>query len=170
MNVMDAILKRRSIRNYEDKPIEADKLARVLEAGRQAPSAANSQPWKILVVTDADTRKKLSVAARSQDFIAQAPAVIVGCAVKTDKVMSCGQTAYPIDVAICMTTMSLAAVGEGLGTCWIGAFDETKVKTLLSIPDAVRVVELMPIGYPAEDPDPRARMSMDEFVVMESWT
>ena len=170
MNVMDAILKRRSIRNYEDKPIEADKLARVLEAGRQAPSAANSQPWKILVVTDADTRKKLSVAARSQDFIAQAPAVIVGCAVKTDKVMSCGQTAYPIDIAICMTTMSLAAVGEGLGTCWIGAFDETKVKTLLSIPDAVRVVELMPIGYPAEDPDPRARMSMDEFVVMESWT
>jgi len=169
MDVMDAILKRRSIRSYQDKPIEKAKLDRVLEAGRQAPSAANSQPWKIVLVTEATTRGELAKAANDQSFIGKPPAVIVGCAVKTDKVMSCGQTAYPIDVAICMTTMSLAAMGEGLGTCWIGAFDEAKVKKVLGIPEAVRVVELMPIGYPAEDPAPRARMPMTEFVVMEQW-
>ena len=169
MDVFEAILSRRSIRKYLDKPIEKEKLDRVLEAGRQAPSAANTQPWKIVLVTDETTRRELAKAASHQNFVGEAPAVIVGCAVKTDKVMSCGQTAYPIDVAICMTTMSLAAAGEGLGTCWIGAFDEEKVKKVLGIPEAVRVVELMPIGYPAESPAPRARKPMEEFVVMEQW-
>ena len=170
MDVMEAILNRRSIRSYEDKPIEKEKLSRVLEAGRQAPSAANSQPWRILVVTDAATRKTLVTAANGKEFVGQAPAVIVGCAVKTDKVMSCGQQAYPIDVAICMTTMSLAAVGEGLGTCWIGAFNEDAVKEVLGIPKEVRVVELMPIGYPTSQPDARTRMPMDEFAVFEKWS
>ncbi|HUU42187.1 MAG TPA: nitroreductase family protein, partial [Planctomycetota bacterium] len=79
MDVMEAILKRRSIRRYKDKPIEKAKLNRVLEAGRQAPSAGNTQPWKIVVVTDPDTRRKLAHAARDQDFVAQASAVLVGC-------------------------------------------------------------------------------------------
>lgn len=170
MDVMDAILKRRSIRDFEDKPIEKEKLERVLEAGRQAPSAGNAQPWKIVVVTDAKTRKKLVQAANGQAFVGEAPAVLVGCAAKTDKVMSCGQRAYPIDVAICMTTMSLAAMGEGLGTCWIGAFKEDAVKELLGIPDDVRVVELMPIGYPTSQPGARTRMPMDDFAVFEKWS
>ena len=170
MDVMEAILARRSIRDYEDKPIEPEKLERVLEAGRQAPSAANAQPWKIVVVTDADTRQKLTQAANGQAFVGKAPAVIVGCAARTDKMMSCGQRAYPIDVAICMTTMSLAAMGEGLGTCWIGAFNEDAVKELLGIPDDVRVVELMPIGYPASQPGARDRMPMDEFAVRGTWS
>jgi len=170
MDVMEAILTRRSIRSYQDKPIEKEKLARVLETGRQAPSSANSQPWRILVVTDAATRKKLVAAANGQEFIGQAPAVIVGCAAKTDKVMPCGQQAYPIDVAICMTTMSLAATGEGLGTCWIGAFKEDAVKKVLGIPKEVRVVELMPIGYPTSQPDARPRMPMEEFAVFEKWS
>ena len=170
MDVMEAILKRRSIRRYKDKPIEKAKLNRVLEAGRQAPSAGNTQPWKIVVVTDPDTRRKLAHAARDQDFVAQASAVLVGCAEKTDKVMTCGQTAYPIDVAICLTTMSLAAVGEGLGTCWVGAFHEDQVKEILGIPAEVRVVELMPLGYPAEDPPARARKPMDEFMATDRWS
>ena len=170
MDVMEAILKRRSIRRYKDKPIEKAKLDRVLEAGRQAPSASNTQPWKIVVVTDPDTRRKLAHAARDQDFVAQASAVLVGCAEKTDKVMTCGQTAYPIDVAICLTTMSLAAVGEGLGTCWVGAFHEDQVKEILGIPAEVRVVELMPLGYPAEDPPARARKPMDEFMATDRWS
>jgi nitroreductase len=167
---MDAILSRRSIRDYRDKPVEKEKLQRVLEAGRQAPSAANQQPARIVVVTDPATRKKLAQAANSQTFVGQAPVVLVGCAVKTDKVMGCGQYAYPIDVAICMTTMSLAAAAEGLGTCWIGAFKEDHVKQILGIPEEVRVVELMPIGYPAVKPDARPRKSMDEFCVMEKWS
>jgi len=169
MDVMEAILERRSIRSYEDKPIEKEKLERVLEAGRQAPSAGNGQPWRIVVVTDAKTRKKLVAAANGQTFVGEAPAVLVGCAAKTDKVMSCGQRAYPIDVAICMTTMSLAAVGEGLGTCWIGAFKEDAVKEVLGIPAEARVVELMPIGYPASQPGAKARMPMSEFAVFEKW-
>ena len=169
MDVMEAILKRRSIRDYVDKPVEQKKLDRVLEAGRQAPSASNQQPWRVVVVTEAETRRKLARAAKDQKFVAEAPVVLVGCAVKTDKVMSCGQRSYPIDLAICMATMSLAAVGEGLGTCWVGAFDEAAVKKVLDIPDEVRVVELMPMGYPASQPDARPRKPMEEFAVMEQW-
>ncbi len=170
MDVMEAILKRRSIRSYQPKPIEEEKLRRVLEAGRQAPSASNQQPWRIVVVTDAATRKKLAAAARNQEFVGQASAVLVGCAIKTDRVMTCGQHCYPIDLAICMTTMSLAAVAEGLGTCWIGAFFEDKVKEILGIPAEFRVVELMPLGYPAENPAARPRKPMSEFAAMEKWS
>ena len=170
MDVMEAILERRSVRDYQDKPVEKEKLERVLEAGRQAPSAGNTQPWRIIVVTDAEARKKLAAAACDQAFVGQAPVVLVGCAVLTDKVMACGQRAYPIDVAICMTTMSLAAVEEGLGTCWIGAFYEDQVKEILGIPEEVRVVELMSMGYPTSQPGARARKSMDEFAVMERWS
>jgi len=169
MDVRDAILKRRSIRSYLDKPVEKAKLNRVLEAGRQAPSASNQQSWRIVVVTDPETRRKLAHAARDQAFVAQAPVVLVGCAIKTDRVMTCGQHCYPIDLAICMTTMSLAAVSEGLGTCWVGAFFEDKVKEILGIPADVRVVELMPLGYPAESPAARPRKPMDEFAVTDKW-
>ena len=169
MDVMEAILARRSIREFVDKPVEKDKLARVLEAGRQAPSASNMQPWRIVAVTAPARRKKLAKATRGQDFVGQAPVVLVGCAVKTDRVMTCGQHSYPIDLAICMTTMSLAAVGEGLGTCWIGAFDEAQVKEILGIPPEVRVVELMPLGYPTGQPDARPRMPIGEFAVMDQW-
>jgi len=169
MDVMEAILKRRSIREFLDKPVEKEKLERVLEAGRQAPSASNAQPWRIVAVTDAATRKKLARAARGQDFVGQAPVVLVGCATKTDRVMTCGQHSYPIDLAICMTTMSLAAVGEGLGTCWVGAFHEDQVKEILGIPEEVRVVELMPLGYGESQPAARPRVPMSDFAVMEKW-
>ncbi len=170
MDVMEAILARRSIRSYQDKPVESEKLARVLEAGRNAPSASNQQPWRILVVTDPDLRRKVAAAARDQKFVGEAPVILVGCAIKSDRVMTCGQHCYPIDLAICMTTMSLAAVSEGLGACWIGAFFEDKVKDLLGIPPDVRVVELMPLGYPAEKPAARPRKPMEEFCVMEKWS
>ena len=169
MDVMEAILARRSIRDFVDKPVDKQSLARVLEAGRQAPSASNAQPWRIVVVSDPAKRRKLAKAARGQDFVGQAPVVLVGCAIRTDRVMTCGQHSYPIDLAICMTTMSLAAVGEGLGTCWVGAFDETQVKKILGIPPEVRVVELMPLGYPASQPDPRPRMPIGDFAVMDQW-
>jgi nitroreductase len=169
MDVLRAVASRRSIRSYEPRAIEPDKLECVLEAGRQAPSASNQQPWRIVVVTDSATRKRLAVAARDQKFVGEAPAVLVGCAIKTDRVMTCGQHCYPIDLAICMTTMSLAATAEGLGTCWIGAFFEDKVKEVLGIPPEVRVVELMPIGYPAEHPAARERMPMSEFAVFDKW-
>jgi nitroreductase len=149
MDVFEAIKKRRSVRTYLDKPVEEEKLNTVLEAGRLAPSASNRQEWRFVIVRDGEVRRKLGEAANGQSFVGKAPVVIVACAVSDEHVMSCGQLCYPIDVAIALDHISLAAVEQGLGTCWIGAFNEGKVKELLGIPKEVRVVGLMPLGYPA---------------------
>ena len=122
MNVLDAIKLRRSIRSYQDKPIEEEKLLRVLEAGRLAPSAKNMQEWRYVIVKDKDLRKRVAVAANNQYFLAEAPVIIVGCATMADYVLTCGQPAHTVDVSISMDHMTLQAVEEGLATCWIGAF------------------------------------------------
>lgn len=170
MDVMAAIQSRRSIRSYKDKEIEEDKLERILEAGRLAPSANNRQEWKFVVVRAKDTRQKLIVAARNQRFVGEAPCVIVACATETEHVMSCGQLAYPIDLAIAVDHMTLKAVEEELGTCWIGAFNEGEVKKLLAIPKKIRVVALLPIGYPEYVPSQTPRKMPDEITSSEKWT
>ncbi len=169
MDVMEAIRKRRSIRSYQSREVEAEKLNAVLEAGRLAPSAHNGQEWKFVVVKDESLRKKLSEAAKGQKFVAEAPVVIAACAVETEKVMSCGQRAYPIDLAIAVDHMTLKAVEEGLGTCWVGAFFEDRVKPVLGIPDDVRVVILLPLGYPAGVRADYSRKPMDEIVCYDTW-
>ena len=170
MDVMEAIKSRRSVRSWQAKPIESEKLQRVLEAGRLAPSANNRQPWRFIVVTDEAVRRQLVHAANDQAFVGKAPVVLVGCAVETDRIMACGQHCYPMDLSIAMTQMMLAAVAEGLGTCWIGAFNELEVKRILGVPAEVRVVELMPIGYPdSANIPPRPRKSAQEFCIYERW-
>jgi nitroreductase len=170
MNVFDAIRTRKSVRQYLDTPIEAEKLTAVLDAGRLAPSASNRQEWRFIIVRDPATRKQLADVANRQTFIGEAPAVIVACAETDGHIMRCGQPCYPIDVAIALDHVTLAAVASGLGTCWIGAFDETSVKDILGIPDHIRVVALMPIGYPS-DPSMKAkhRLSYNTIVKHESW-
>ena len=170
MNVMDAIKTRKSVRAYLDKPIEDEKLNAVLEAGRLAPSASNSQEWRFVIVRDHNTKKRLSEAAGGQAFVGEAPVVIVACAETDGHVMRCGQLSYPIDVAIALDHITLAAVELGLGTCWIGLFDEKKVKEILGIPEKIRVVEIMPIGYPI-DPSPvgKRRLPLDMIVKYEHW-
>jgi nitroreductase len=169
MELMEAIRSRRSIRSFEPKPIEPEKLRAVLEAGRLAPSASNRQEWRFVAVTDADKRQQLARIANGQAFVGEAAAVIVACATECQHVMACGQYAYPIDVAIAVDHLTLKAVEEGLGTCWIGAFQEEDVKNLLGIPDHVRVVALLPIGYPARVPGPTYRKELDEIVSYEGW-
>jgi nitroreductase len=170
MNVYDAIKKRHSVRRYIDKPIEEEKLNAVLEAGRLAPSAKNLQEWRFIIVKSRKVREKLAHAANEQIFVGQAPVIIVACAVTDEHVMSCGQLCYPINVAIALDHISLAAVELGLGTCWIGAFNEAKVKEILRIPDEVRVVELMPIGYPAyQDVKEKDRLPLKKIVKQEHW-
>ena len=169
MNVFDAIKKRKSIRGYLDKPIEEEKLKRVLEAGRLAPSAKNAQDWKYVVVKDAKLRKEVAKACHNQMFVAEAPVVVVGCATMPDFRLSCGQLAGPIDVTISMDHMTLQAVEEGLGTCWIGAFDEDKVKTILGIPDKIRIIEILPLGYPAAEGSFRGRKGSEEIFVFDKW-
>lgn len=146
----DAIETRKSVRRYLDKPVENEKLTAVLRAGRLAPSAGNRQEWRFIIVRDAETRKRIAEAANNQTFVSEAPTIIVACAEKDGHIMMCGQPCYPIDVAIALDHITLAAVELGLGTCWIGAFDEEKVKAILNIPNEIRVVELMPIGYPVD--------------------
>ena len=169
MNVMEAIRRRRSIRAYLDKPVEDEKLEAVLEAGRLAPSASNRQEWRYVVVRDPGTRAKLAEAANGQKFVGEAPVVLVACAKTDGHKMSCGEPCYPIDVAISLDHITLKAAEEGLGTCWIGAFDQPAVKKLLNIPEDIRVVQLMPLGYPADQPAARSRLSLDDIVIPEKW-
>ena len=168
MDLMQAIRARRSIRNFLDKSVEEELLLAVLEAGRLAPSARNMQDWRFIVVRDAARRSLLAGAARDQQFVGQAPVVIAACGT-SDLVMTCGQPAYVIDVAIALDHMTLAAASLGLGTCWIGAFYEDKVKEILGVPPEIRVVALLPLGYPAEEPGPRGRKSLDEIMAREHW-
>jgi len=170
MNVSEAIRTRKSVRSYLPKQVEDEKLTAVLEAARLAPSASNRQEWRFVIVRDAETRRKIAEAANNQTFIGEAPSVIVACAETDGRIMMCGQPCYPIDVAIALDHIALAAVEHGLGTCWIGAFNEEKVKQILGIPEKIRVVELMPIGY-ATDPSPveKKRLSLDAIVKHERW-
>jgi nitroreductase len=170
MNVMDAIKTRKSVRAYMDRPVEEAKVNQILEAGRLAPSASNRQEWRFVIVRELERRKNLAQIAGRQDFIAEAPVVIVACADTDGHVMPCGHASYLIDVAIALDHMTLAAVELGLGTCWIGDFDESKVKDLLGIPEKIRVVELMPLGYPA-DPSAKEkkRFPLNTIVKYEQW-
>ncbi len=127
MNIIEPIRQRRSIRAYLDKPVEREKVLRLLEAARIAPSAKNFQEWRFIVVTDAERRRRLAQAANAQAFVGEAPVVIVACAEHENYRMRCGQLAYPIDVAIAIDHITLQAVAEGLGTCWIGSFYEDQV-------------------------------------------
>jgi len=170
MDVHEAIRTRKSVRAWREAPIEEDKLQRVLEAARLAPSARNLQEWRFVVVSDPDLRRRVGIDAAGQEFVAQAPVVIACCAESDGRLMRCGQQAYPIDVAIAIDHLTLAAAAEGLGTCWIGSFDEGRVRELLGIPPAVRVVQLLALGYPL-DPSPveKHRLSLSEIVHRERW-
>ena len=171
MDVMEAIKKRYSVRSYQDRAVETDKLESILEAARLAPSANNKQEWRFIVVRDKNVRQRLMQAAKDQAFVGQAP-VVVACCAKTDShVMTCGQQCYPIDVTIAIEHMALKATEEGLGTCWIGAFYEDKVKEILGIPQDIRVVALLALGYPVKlRPNPKDRLRLKEIVMYEVWS
>ncbi len=170
MDVYEAIRTRKSVRAYLDKEVPGDVLSRILEGARLAPSAKNLQEWRFVVVRDPRTREKLARAARNQAFVAQAPVVLACCAETDGHVMTCGQACYPIDVAIAIDHITLCAVAEGLGTCWIGAFFEDQVKEILGIPPHIRVVELLPLGYPKDpSPVPKRRLPLERIVRWERW-
>ena len=170
MEVYEAITARKSVRLFKDKDVPEDIILKLLEAARLAPSASNRQEWRLVIVRDAAIRKKLALAAKGQKFVGQAPVVLVCCAETDGHVMTCGQLCYPIDLAITIDHITLCAVAEGLGTCWIGAFDEDQVKDILGIPSQVRVVELLPIGYP-QDPAvmKKSRLAIEDIVKYEKW-
>jgi nitroreductase len=170
MNVFEAIRTRKSVRAFRDEPVEQALLLEVMEAARAAPSARNDQEWRFVAVRERAVREQIAREAARQPFIGTA-AVLLACCAETDgRIMRCGQPAYTVDVAIAMDHLSLAAAALGLGTCWIGSFDEELVKKILGIPPAVRVVELMPLGWPVDAaPAAKSRLSMEKILHSERW-
>jgi nitroreductase len=146
MDVFEAIERRRSVRSYLPDPIPDGILRKVLEAGRLAPSASNRMPWRFIVVKDPKNRREIGDSGTYGRFISESPVVIVGCGDKSS-------SWHIVDTSIALQNMVLAATGEGIGTCWIGSFDEGKVKELLKIPDNFSVIALIAMGFPKEKLD-----------------
>lgn len=169
MDVIEAINNRRSIRRYKNKEIEDEKLNRILKSAQIAPSAANRQEWKFIVVKNKDIRDKLVEAAHRQKFVGQAPVTIVACSTESERLMPCGQYAYTVDLSIAVSFMILEATELGLGTCWLGAFDEELVKLILDIPEEVRVPAMFTLGYADESPSPRPRKPLKDIICIEKY-
>ena len=165
MSLLDLILSRRSIRRYETKGIPEEVLRQVLESGRQAPSAANRQPIRFVVVNDHDILKNLCDNLINR-FVKDAPAAIVGCA-DVGSLLT-GKWAV-VDATIAMQNMVIAAWTLGIGSCWIGACNEEKVKELLKIPNKWKFVALVTLGYPAEQPKPRKKKPFEEMFSFNSF-
>ena len=159
MSLLDLILSRRSIRRYEDKDLPEEVLQQILEAGRQAPSAVNRQPFRFIVVNDHDLLKNLCDNLINR-FVKRAPIVIVGCA--DVKSFLTGKWAI-VDTSIAMQNMVIAAWALGIGSCWIGGCNEKEIKKLLKIPDKWKFVALLTLGYPAEQPKPRRKRQLEKI-------
>lgn len=169
MELMEVISRRESVRSYEDRPVPEEKLLKVLEAARLAPSASNRQRCKFIVVRDEKRRKELSVATGGQAHVAGAPVVIAAVSTMPEYVMRCEVPAYAVDLAIAVDHMTLAAADEGLGTCWIGAFSQEEARAVLGVPDNYKVVILLPLGFPRQDRREKTRKSLDEIVCYEAF-
>jgi len=169
MDVFAAINQRSSVRSYKATDVEEDKLRKVLEAARLSPSANNRQEWKFIVVRNKETKKRLARAAFGQSFIGAAPVIIVACGTESRAMLGCGQPTHTVDVSIACAYMILQAYELGLGTCWIGAFEEDETKKILNIPEHVRVVAMTPLGYPNQPPSKKIRKSLDQIVCYEKY-
>ena len=166
---------RRSIRKYEDRPVEEEKITKILEAVRLAPSSSNSQPWHVVVVRNKETIQALSKAAPVGSrfvisWMAEAPLVFVLAVQRKLTHRVAGTFGHPnlwLDAGIAGEHLVLAAQALGLGTCWIGWFSEGKVRGLVGLPKTYEVIALIPCGYPAEEPEPRERKRLDEIFSVE---
>jgi nitroreductase len=169
MDFQELIRIRRSIRAYQPAALPDDVLQRVLDAGRVAPTACNLQPFQLLVVSDPQVRAQFK-AVFCREWFWKAPVIIAGCVEPAKAwVRSDGFNAAEVDIAIVMDHIILAATEEGLGTCWVCAFDEVKAKEILGVPDGVRIVAMTPLGYPAAEPGPFMRKPLRELVRKNHW-
>lgn len=173
MDVFEAIKGRRSVRAYKDKDVSDEVVEKLIDAARWAPSAGNIQPWEFIVVRNPETKRKLAEAALGQYFIEEAPVVIVVCANEVRSAQGYGMRGKSLyclqDTAAAAQNLILAAYAMGLGTCWVGAFREEEAKRVLKVPDGVRPVAIIPIGYPAEAPLPPMRRSIKQIIHYEGY-
>jgi nitroreductase len=173
MDIEDCIKTRRSIRKYKDMPVDWDKVSRILDAGKYAPSAGNIQNWKFIVARKEEVRKKLAKASFDQEWMIDAPVhiVIVAEPQKAERFYGArGERLYTIqNCAAVIQNMLLVATELGLGSCWVGAFDETKIKSALNLPEFAIPQAIITIGHKDEDPDMPPRVELENQVYMEKW-
>ncbi len=184
METLEAIKTRRSVRKFTPKPVEPEKLQRILEAAQQAPSWANLQCWRFVVVQDQAARLRISELSYVEAFfapkgyksnpaqraLAEAPVVIVACADPAKSGDLRGEQYYMTDLGIAAENLMLAAHDQGLGSVFVGVFDEEQVAELLNIPPEIRIIGLFPIGYPLEEGKAGPpRKPLEEIVFYEKW-
>lgn len=165
MELFEAVRGRRSVRSYGEGDLHEDHLKQILEAAICAPSAGNLQSWEFVIVRNNEGKRALAEAAYGQDFITEAPVVIVVCANRTrsaSRYKERGRSLYSIqDTAAAIQNILLAAYALGYGSCWVGAFDEEKAAVIVHAPPEVRPIAIIPLGRPAESPEARSRLSLD---------
>ncbi len=180
--IIPAILNRRSIRKFQDVPVEPEKINAILEAANWAPSGNNMQPARFIVVRDRDTRYALSQADNNQVWMITAPVIIVAVADLMARVAP--ENTYKVDeqspewevkriirdTAMATGYLLLEVENQGLGACWTGFFSQEDVRPILNLPDDKFVIAIIPVGYPAESPNPRPRKSLNEIVRYEKWS
>lgn len=173
MDLFQAIVDRRSIRKYQERPVEEEKLRQILGAARLAPSWKNMQCWRFLVIADAAKRARLLEAFPEENpgrkALAQAPLVILVCADPAESGVENGIEYYIADTAIAFEHLCLAAQAIGLGTCWLGWYDEARLKEAAGVPAHFRVVGVTPLGYPDQEPKARPRKELSEIAYLEEW-
>ena len=169
MEFQELIENRYSVRSYQDKVVEDDKVRRVLEAARIAPTAANKQPFSLIVVETRGREEDLK-SIYNADWFSEAPLVICACAIPSKGwTRRDGRCYVEVDVAIAMDHLILAAANLGLGTCWIAAFDSQAARKILKLPEEVEPLLFTPLGYPADEPQPKSRQKLTELVRYEQW-
>lgn len=172
MDIKSAISNRQSIRSYSDKKISKDLISEIIKYAHLAPSAGNMQARDFIIVEDIEIRKELSKAALDQEFIIEAPVSIVVCA-NLDRISPYGTRGRELyclqDAAAAVEHILLMAIENGLGTCWVGAFNEKEVSKILQLPSHIRPVAIIPIGYPKEKPMPTSRIDIKELIHYNKW-
>jgi nitroreductase len=165
----DLIESRYSVRAYKSTPVEPEKLEQVLEAARLAPTAANRQPFRLIVIATAGREAELQ-RIYHRNWFTQAPLIICACAVPEEGwVRMDGKSYVDVDVAIAMDHLILTARSLGLGTCWIAAFDPAAAREVLGLPDGIEPIVFTPLGYPADEPRQKRRKPLSDLVRYERW-
>jgi len=170
VDVIQAIKSRKSVRSFLDKKVESEKVTNILEMARLAPSFLNRQDWRFVIIRDVKTKDKLVNYAKSPSFVAESPIIIVGCGKTIEPITSSDQSSYIIDAVIALNQVTLAAVEYGLGSCWISIFDEKKVKEILDIPEEIKVIGLIALGYPKDQSvSEKRRIPLAQLIKFEKW-
>lgn len=168
MDIFEVIQQRHSVRAYQPREVEAEKLQRILEAANAAPSAGNRQAYEIVLVRDADRKQRIVKAAWDQTFIAEAPVVLVFLAAperNRDRYAERGEALYSVqDASIACAYAELTATALGLNGCWVGAYDDLAVAAAVGAVGTLRPVAVLPIGYAAEQPPARPRRALSDLV------